>query len=122
MTEDINQQHHEAHPSRVAFANEVADIVESRIWSKLARWMMFNVGGLVGAVAVGIGAYYSLESRVNHIQAVDALSARQIDLMSADHMAIKAALSAELRDINQRLDEINRFLRDHSVLMNGTRK
>jgi hypothetical protein len=39
---------------------------------------------------------------------------RQIAQMAIEHAAIRSALSVELREINSRLDEINRFLRDHN--------
>jgi hypothetical protein len=94
------------------FANEIADIVEQRIWGRIAKWLFINLGGLLTFMAVTIGAYFSLESRINNVVVVDALTARQIDSMSAEHTAIRGALSTELRDIKSEVSDINRYLRD----------
>jgi hypothetical protein len=95
------------------FANEIADIVEQRIWSKIAKWLFINLGGLLTFMAVAIGAYFSLEARINNITAVDTLTARQLDAMAVEHAAIRSGLSTELRDIKSEIAEINRYLRDN---------
>ena len=100
------------------FANEIADIVEQRLIAKFAKWVAVNLIALVTTVAVGIGAYYNHEARLVNVAAHDAQIARQMDTMAVEHGAIRASLSIELREINSRLDEINRFLRDQ----NGHRK
>jgi hypothetical protein len=111
---DQDQEHHATHPSRTAFANEVADLVEQRIWAKMGKWMLLNIGVLITSVSVGIAAYYSHEARLNVAITSDQVMERQIAQMAIEHAAIRSALSVELREINSRLDEINRFLRDHN--------
>lgn len=118
--DDQAHQHSDTHlHGRAAFANEIADIVEQRIYAKIAKWLFINVGGLVGALAIGIGAYYSLDSRINHTQSTDILIKEQVQALQVDNISIRANLISELRDVKQEISEINRFLRDQG---NGVRK
>jgi chromosome condensin MukBEF complex kleisin-like MukF subunit len=106
--EDMDGQAH----AHTRFAEEIADRVEQRLIAKFAKWVIINLGVLVTSVAIGIAAYYNHESRISTLAQVDIVSEKQIAAMAIEHGAIRASLGIELREINARLDEINRYLRD----------
>jgi hypothetical protein len=117
-----NEEEPQPHPHH-KLIEEIAERVEERIAAKFVRWMVGNVAAFVFLVVAGIAAFYDLKGDVKKSLERDQYQDQDIERIRDDTMARRQALDSKLESISQRIDEINRFLRDHnSAMLNGTRK
>lgn len=107
-------EHHTAAERHTKFVDELAQRVEERIVAKFARYLIVNAVAVFGLICAGMVAFFSLHSKVDSNIARDDLQDRVITNIQADATMNRAALDASLREIASKIDEINRFLRDHS--------
>jgi uncharacterized protein HemX len=105
---DMDSQAH----AHTRFAEEIAERVEQRIIAKFAKWLIINLGVLLGAIAVGISGYYAHDAKLTNLAQADTVFEKQLVTLATEHHTIRTSLTVELREINSRLDEINRYLRD----------
>jgi hypothetical protein len=113
-----NEEQHE-HPHH-RLIEEIAASVEARLVAKFAKWIIGNVIGLVVAIGSGIAAYYDVRADAHNAIQHDAKQDREIVEHYANARAEREALDRKLDNMTSKIDEINRFLRDHNTMtLNG---
>jgi len=101
---------------------EIAERVEERLVAKAAKWLIINFLVIAGAVGVGWKAYYQLDSAIANNTKNDELVFTRISDLIQDAGIDRLKCDNKLDNINGKIDEINRFLRDHNTLtLNGLR-
>lgn len=100
--------------------DEIAQSVEERLVAKFAKWAVINFASLVIAIATGIAAYYDVKNDAHLAITHDAKQDREIVEHYANARAERESIDRKLDNLGQKVDEINRFLRDHNTAtMNG---
>lgn len=114
-----NEQEPQPHPHH-KLIEEIAERVEERLAAKFVKWMVGNVAAFVLMAVAGIAAFYDLKGDVKKSLERDQYQDMDIERIRDDTMARRQVLDAKLDSISNRIDEINRFLRDHnSAMLNG---
>jgi len=96
-------------------ARDVAQRVEDKLLAKAARWLVINAIGVIVAAAAGIAAFYGLDARISSNNVRDDSQDSRLASMSNEASLARASVDFQLRSISDRLDEINRFLRDQAA-------
>lgn len=117
MTED---QHHARHEQLV---EEIASHVETKIEAKIFRWVAINSLGLLLALIGGFTAFYELKHSVAQVAEKNGAQDERLAAIEASEREERANIDKKLDGIATRVDEINRFLRDHNQqMLSGTRR
>lgn len=101
---------------------EIAERVEERIVAKFAKWVIGNAVALLLAIATGIGAYYDLKHETKLALTNDAMLDHKMDSTAIETRTSRETMDRKLDSISDRIDEINRFLRDHNTATLGAMK
>ncbi len=101
----------------------VAELVEQRLLAKAMRLLAANLVVMLGIVATGFGAYFTLLNEVRENRSLNNIQDRRIDQMYSDTSSFRAIMDGKLDQISSkmdsRFDELNRYLRDLNSVRTG---
>lgn len=88
--------------------DDVVKKVEMQLVTKVAWFLIANVGVLLVTLGAGINAYYALNNRVSTTETLISINSKRIDRLIDEDTALRASIDA-------RQNEITRMLREHDL-------
>lgn len=119
---EINEDVHE-HPHH-RLIEEIAERVEEKLVAKFAKWVIANGIALLAVLVGGIAAYYDVKHETKTALQNDVVMDYRMNEQSIEARTSRESIDRKLDAMNttlgNKIDEIQRFLRDHNqATLNG---
>ncbi len=112
--EHEKHEHERSEDRHHRLVNEIATSVEEKLIAKFAKWVFAHGFVLLVAIISGIAAFYDVKHDVRQAHDQNVQQERRIDNIEDMDRNTRDMIDKRLEVMSQKLDEINRFLRDHN--------